>query len=86
MLGSLSSRMIRELIASALNVIVQQERLADGKRRITHIADALEHFPAVHLRHSHIQNNQIGFVLKYFAQTGASVGGAHGKGAQWSPV
>jgi|GEM_PF-28899 len=36
---SLSSRMIRELVASALNIIVQQERLADGRRRITHIAE-----------------------------------------------
>jgi pilus assembly protein CpaF len=36
---NLTSRMIRELIASALHVVVHQERLADGRRRITHIAE-----------------------------------------------
>ncbi|MBI4860352.1 MAG: CpaF family protein [Candidatus Riflebacteria bacterium] len=38
---NLSSRMIRELISSALNIVVQQERLGDGKRRITHIAEVI---------------------------------------------
>ena len=35
----LPSRAIREQIASAVNVIVQQTRLSDGSRRVTHVSE-----------------------------------------------
>jgi pilus assembly protein CpaF len=35
----LPSRAIREQIASAINIIVHQSRLQDGKRRITHVSE-----------------------------------------------
>ena len=37
----LPSRAIREQVASALDVIVQQARMADGVRRVTHITEVL---------------------------------------------
>ena len=37
----LPSRAIRDQIASAVNVIIQQARLPDGSRRITHISEVL---------------------------------------------
>lgn len=37
----LPSRAIREQISSALDLIVQQARMADGVRRITHITEVL---------------------------------------------
>jgi len=37
----LPSRAIRNQIASAVHLIIQQARLADGSRRITHISEVL---------------------------------------------
>jgi pilus assembly protein CpaF len=34
-------RAIREQVSSAVDIIVQQSRLADGSRRVTHIAEVL---------------------------------------------
>ena len=38
---SLPSKTIREMIVSAVNVVVQAQRLRDGSRRITHISEVL---------------------------------------------
>ena len=38
---SLPSKTIREMICSAVNVIVQAQRLRDGSRRITHITEVM---------------------------------------------
>ncbi len=38
---SLPSKTIREMVCSAVNVIVQAQRLRDGSRRITHITEVL---------------------------------------------
>ena len=38
---SLPSKTIREMICSAVNVIVQAQRLRDGSRRITHVTEVL---------------------------------------------
>src|SRR3990172_2225146 len=42
-------------------------------RRVAHFTDALERFPAIHLRHGHIQYDQVGFALEHFAQASAPV-------------
>ncbi len=38
---SLPSKTIREMIVSAVNVVVQAQRLRDGSRRITHVSEVL---------------------------------------------
>lgn len=62
----LPSRAIREQIASAVDLVVQQSRLADGTRRVTHITEVLG-----------MEGDQITLQdVFYFEQSGRSVDGA----------
>jgi pilus assembly protein CpaF len=62
--------MIRQLVAEAINIIVHQERLSDGSRKVVAISEVLG-----------IENNQIDYVDLYqFRKTGVENGkitGAH---------